>query len=348
MGFGNWVKQRVDQAARIGAKVPGARTAASSALRVQGALTPSWGPGQDLRDLAFTAAKNITNPAVNYRGVPNPVPSAPVQPIPQGGNVLGEFDAAANTGLYGGGGGGYDEDTDPNKVAGVRSEVQGLMDIFERGYAAAMASIDPLAAEKANAVRGNYGKQREGLQGNFATTSQGIDDSFSARNSYDSSYRENEQNVAKSAFEEAMAGLDSSEQGDLARVGEFANTQRAELNAGRPNFNLGDYSSVSELLDVKAQVDEAVKNIQRTQAGLGTDSAYAANLETIAPVQEQGSTALKAQLDRLANVGAPSDTKKAIAMQAIKDSGEDPAAWLDYFERLTQGQGSQPQATAAV
>lgn len=332
-----------------GAASLGARTIAGAAGII----------GQNgLRDKANNIAGAIDDPNRHYTGSYNPLDwqnggvasfanVAPQAKTPNAPQVQDQtFDPTAIDGLYGGvyaGGGGaaaYDPDTDPAKVAEKRNMVRSLMSQFEAAYNEVLGKVDQLASQKRMDFEKNYGDQQAGLDKTFGTTTTGIDDQYSARNAYHSSYRENAQQQAKDAYDSATGQLGQAKTKDLASVGQFAEQQKAEFGASRPQYNVDDYGDVTDLLDIGQNVQQAIGKIQSTGAGLGTDSQYLQKLNGIAPTQETGSAALKAQLDKLAQTGSNPDAKRAIAAVTIQNAGGDQSAWMDYFEKQQQQTGS--------
>lgn len=341
LGNAGWIK---------GAAVAGARGA--------GAVTPRVGPLGHARDALFNTAQNINNPNVNVFGAQNPqraIGGAVARPAAQ--PIAQNYDFYGDGGVYGPGGGGggraapapppYDPNTDPVRIAQKRQEVRNLMGAFEQAFNEVLGKVDQLAAEKRGEFEKNYADQQMGLDKNFGTTSTGIDDQYSARNAYHSSYRENAQQQAKDAYETATGSLGQAKNKDLATVGQFAETQKAELGGSRPTFNVDDYGEVDDLLTIGQDVQAAVNKIKTTGAGIGTNSQYLSKLNSIAPVQETGSAQLKTMLDKLAMTGESNpDAKRAIAQSTIAKIGGDQSAWMDYFEKQLKQTGSGAVATA--
>lgn len=321
--------------------------------RVVGAVTP---PGKT-RDQLFTRAKNTTNPDVNWVGATNPkgwvAPKSSSQP-PSGLADQWAAEVAAATarsgggggfaggGFAGGGGGGaVDPDTDVARVGSERAKIMNMMQLFDQAFNEALARVDALANDKRTQLTDNQKTQQGSLDKNYETTSRGIDDQFSARNAYRSSYREGAQQQAQEAYDTATTGLQSATDKDLANVGQFAESQKAQFNTGRPSFDVNAYDKVSDLLSIGQDVDQAIKQLKATSAGLGTTGEYMGKLNAIAPAKETGSDVLKTQLDKLAGTSANADTKRRIALTTIKNAGQDPSAWQDYFEKQLSVQGSQ-------
>lgn len=336
LGSAGWIK---------GAATGGARLAANAVSLLPGRAPSST---QNLRNFADA----VDDPNRGYSGTLNPITFVTAAPgsghrgftqappaRPGGGGVVGseqQFDPYG----YGSGGGSapaYDPNTDPVRIARKRQEIRDLMGTFEQAFNDVLGKVGVLASQKRGEFEKNYSDQQMGLDKNFGTTTTGIDDQFSARNAYHSSYRENAQQQAKDAYEGATGQLVQAKSRDLASVGQFAEQQEAELRAGRPNFNVDDYNQVDDLLSIGQDVQSAMNKLRTTGAGLGTDAQYMQRLNAIAPTQEQGSAALKGMLDKLVNTGTNPDSKRAIAMSTIAKNGGDQTAWMDYFEKqLTQ------------
>lgn len=266
--------------------------------------------------------------------------------------VQGAETKVPDTGLYGAYGGGaaaYDPDKDPAVIARVRGEIQDLMGTFQDAYNDAIAKVDALAAQKKSEFLDKYKEAKDSLTKNYGDTSNQIDNQFSARGAFNSSYRAGEQGTALDAYNSAYSGLNKAQDADLASVGQFASEQKATLAGAKPNYNLNDYNDAGDLLNIKQNVDEAVKQLNTTRAGLLTNSQYRQNLNKITPqTADAGNQALKAQLDRLAGTNANPEAKRFIASQTISDAGQDPAAWMDYFESQLSLTGSNPNPDQAL
>lgn len=239
----------------------------------------------------------------------------------------------------------YDPNTDPGHMASLKGQIGNLMSMFQQAFSDVYNKVDQMASDKKRQLIDKYTLSQQGLDKNFGSTATGIDQVQSGRGAFNSSYRATQQGAAKDAYELATGQLNQGEQTDLATVGQTASTQKAQLEAGRPNFNVNDYGTVSDLLNVKNAVDQAVKNVQVSGAGIGTTSQFASQLNGLGPsVQDTGSAQLKSQLDKLAGTNAPNDAKAVIAQHAIDQAGADPA-WMDYFHQQIGKTGSSAPAT---
>lgn len=317
-------------------------------LRTAGAVTPRIGGAAKWRDEAFTAAKNISNPNVNFAGTPNPAPQTAVKGADSGWVAPMANPNVPTTGLYDGGGS-YDANKDPARIQSARTDVGNLMGVFEQAFQAAMGEIDTLAAQKKDEYAKKYQTAKDSLSSNYVDTSRQIDNQMSGRGALNSSYQATEQGTAQKAFDDAFQGLISSENADMASVGQFADTQKAELNASRPGYNLNDYNDAGDLLDIKQSVQDAIGKLNVTRAGLGTDSQYISKLNSITPATaDAGNAALKAQLDKLALTNANPEAKRFVAQQTISDAGGDPKTFMDYFEGQLSATGANPNPDQAL
>lgn len=244
------------------------------------------------------------------------------------------------------GGGGtatkQDPNTDPAHIAALRAQIVAAKAAFDQIFARVSNQINAAAADKKKQTMANYDTQQTGLDKNYSTTAQGIDNTIGSRGAFNSSYRASQQGTAKDAYDTATKQLQQGESSDLATIGQTADTQRAQMSAGRPNYNQNDYGTVSDLLSVKNAVDTALGNLKVSAAGVNTQGGFIKSLNSITPsVQDSGSAQLKSQLDKLAGTNAPDEAKVAIAQHAIKTAGADPA-WMNYFQQQLDNTGSTP------
>ena len=355
LGNAGWIKGVSTVGARAGGNVASAVGDTSGARRLRGFADavddPNQGYTGTLNPISFaTGAPNTGMRSFNQS---SPASQPQVQGVSENRGPQQAVNDLNAGGLYSGGGRGggggaaveeYDPNTDLALVNSAKGEVSGLMKLFEEAFTMAMGKVDTLAGSKRGEVSEKYTGEKDSLSRNFGDTSNTIDNQFSGRNAFNSSYRANEQGVAKDAFDDAFSGLGRAEETDLSSIGQFADTQKAELNASRPTYDLNDYNEVDDVLNIKQNVDQAVKNLGVTNAGLGTNSQFRQSLDRIAPkTAHKGNATLKAQLDRLAQTNANPQAKRFIAEQTISDAGQDPAAWIDYFEEQQLLTGSQAQ-----
>lgn len=354
LGNAGWIKGAATTGARATANVASILPGQAPAS-VQGARNfadaiddPNRGYSGTLNPVKFLTA----TPGTGQRSFSTAAPGAPGGAV-QGGAQPG-FDAFGNPlgggGSFGAGGGAaYDPNVDPVKIAAQRQHIRDLLGVFESAFNDVLSKVDTLASQKRGEFEKNYTDQQAGLDKNFGSTATGIDDQYSARNAYHSSYRENAQQQAKDAYDAATGQLGEAKQHDLASVGQFAEQQKAELAGGRPTVNVDDYGQVDDLLSIGQDVQSAVNKLYTTGAGLGTDSQYIGKLNAIKPVQEQGSAQLKGMLDKLAQTGGNNpDAKRAIAMSTIAKTGGDQTAWMDYFEKQLTQTGSNAVTDPAM
>ena len=325
--------------------------------QLAGTLTSAGGllPNRTASGLT-SIGHSITNPNIIYRGPTNPIkiwnqgPSGGANwttvtpPTSSGETGVAQSDTTAvpDSGLYDGSGS-YDPNTDPTAINNLRNSITGLMSLFNQAFQDVVGRVDTMAAQKKQDIIKNYGEQQGNLQTNFGNTARTINDIMFGQGAGNSSYTAVQQGAAKDAFDTAVGQLGEAQTGDLADVGQYATTTKAQLAAGKPNYDVNNYNTVSDLQTISDAVNQALGNLRIANAGLGTKGEYVANLNAITPKQEQGSAALKAQLIKLSGVNAPPDAKRAIAETIINNNSTDAGndqAWIDYFDQLLAQTGS--------
>lgn len=270
----------------------------------------------------------------------------PTWGTPNGGGAPQQAGPAASpnadTNTYGdgsgGGGSAYDPNVDPNLVNKGRGEVGARISAANAVIQALFGEVDRLAGDKMNTLEANYAKQNQDLTSGYekgATQLQGI---YSARNTANSSYYDNAQTDAATAYHSGQDQLNTGRDQNRADIGKFVQTTKAGFDAARPNINLNDISTVSDAMAVRNQLDQLIGNLHTQEAGLGTNSDYAKSLNAVSPTQQTGSDQLAAQLQKLVQSSAPNFAKAEIAKGYIKaaqlQGKEAEDYWLNYFNTL--------------
>lgn len=231
----------------------------------------------------------------------------------------------------------------------LRSSINGIINNVRSVYDAIYGDLDVVGADKANAVQQRYNKENTALVDTFNTEFPTIGNAYSARNTYDSSYRKDSEAGAQKQFENMQGDLVTGRDEDIAKVGQFVATQRAQVGADRGTLdniaNLIAQSEDPEQLQTYAQqINDRLSQVQASRAGLQSQAAYRATADSLVSSADR-SSGLKQTLSNIISGAAPAALKRSVAGKLIQSSGlpaEQQAALVDDFEKqLLNGSETQ-------
>jgi len=242
-----------------------------------------------------------------------------------------------NTTYGGGGGGGY------SGPAMVRASLQDKIDALNNLYNILTNDINTLTQDRRNQLEANYGEQNADLTKQYEKAAGVLPNAFSARGIRDSSYYENAATDAADTYTKSQKQLQSDKEAKLADLGRTYSSQMAGIQAGRGSiagYNPNFYGTEADLAGARNTFDSQIGQLTQQHAGLGTDQGYRGQLNSIAPIKSTGAADLQAQLQKITQSSIPGFAKDTIAKGLIKQSGEDPKYWEDYYAKQAGGQAT--------
>lgn len=243
----------------------------------------------------------------------------------------------ANTNYSGGGGG---------AAAGpamIRGSLQDKIDALNNLYNIITNDVNTLTADRRNQLETGYGEQNANLTKQYEKSSGVLPNAFSARGIRDSSYYEGAAQDAADTYTNSQKQLQTDKEAKLADLGRTAAGQLAGIQAGRGalgGYNPSFYGTEADFNAAKGNFDSQIGQLTQQHAGLGTDAGYRGQLNAIAPIKSTGAADLQAQLQKITQSSIPGFAKETIAKGLIKQSGQDPAYWEDFYAKQAGGQAT--------
>lgn len=239
--------------------------------------------------------------------------------------------------LGGSTGGTVNADADPTALAQGRSAVSSYVNQLNDIYNSLYGQVNAIASDKRNQLQTQYGTQASQLNNDYQTTLGQLQNQYGARGLADSSFDAKGLGQAGDTYNTNNAALMQNYNSDLANIGQYAQSTLGGYQAAQKAYdsiNPNGIGSVSTLQSDQSQLQQALQSLQSQQAGLGTQSDYINKINSIAPYQQQGSTALQSQLATLAQSSVPAFAKTQIAGALTQQQQQDPAFYQDYFQKL--------------
>jgi len=225
----------------------------------------------------------------------------------------------------------------------VRGSLQDKIDALNNLYNIITNDVNTLTTDRRNQLETGYGEQNANLTKQYEKSSGVLPNAFSARGIRDSSYYENAATDAADTYTNSQRQLQTDKEQKLADLGRTAAGQLAGIQAGRgaiASYNPSFYGTEADLNAARSSFDSQIGQLTQQHAGLGTDAGYRGQLNAIAPVKSTGTADLQAQLQKITQSSIPGFAKETIAKGLIKQSGQDPAYWEDFYAKQAGGQAT--------
>jgi hypothetical protein len=207
----------------------------------------------------------------------------------------------------------------------VKSGITGLVNNIKGVYDALYGDVGSAAAEKSNLVDQKYQQEQKSLTDQFNSSFPAIGNAYGARGTYDSSYRINAEKTAQDQFDNSVGQLGTGRNQDLAGVGQWVAQQQADFNAQKGGLDailgqIGGSDNVDELTSLRNTLDERLRTLSASRAGLQSQGSYLNTLNSVVP-QSNRLSGLQSNLGNVIQSQVPTAVKRAIGQQLINNSG---------------------------
>lgn len=293
------------------------------------------------RDAIYDALRRGENPYGSYENAVNSIyntygrdSGVSFQEV-QG--IIREAYNAAGGGTSGTSGGTSGGSSGPSYVrANLSDKIGALNQLYDLIY----GDLNNLTQSRKSDLEKQYGEQRTGLQSQYEKNQAVMPNAFAAKGIRDSSYYERAATDAADTYNSNLNSIQQDQDAKLAQIGQQYQSALSGYQAARSglsSYNPNFYGTQAELDQQRNQLDQQANNLSAERSKLMTDSQYRSSLNNIAPTQNMGASALQEQLAKITNSSIPGYAKDTIAKGLIKQSGEDPNYYTDYYEKLKGG-----------
>lgn len=220
--------------------------------------------------------------------------------------------------------------------ANLNDKLGALNQLYDLIY----GDLGNLTQSRKSELEKQYGEQRTGLQSQYEKSQAVMPNAFAAKGIRDSSYYERAATDAADTYNQNLNSIQQDQDAKLAQIGQQYQSALSGYQAARSNLsgiNPNFYGTQEDLNSVRSQLDQQANNLSAERSKLMTDSQYRSSLNNIAPTQNMGASALQEQLAKITNSSIPGYAKDTIAKGLIKQSGEDPNYYTDYYEKIKGG-----------
>lgn len=211
----------------------------------------------------------------------------------------------------------------------MKSGLTGIIGNIKNVYDALYGDVNVAAADKNRQVLDVYGQDVNALTDQFASEFPAIGNAFSARNTYDSSYRMDKEEGARTGFKNTLTTRGQARDQDLANVGQFVATKQAEIGAqkGLQDQTLAQImasENPDELTSLQSQLAARLADLQASRAGLRSQASYLDTLNSAVPAGSRLAE-LRGSLSNVIKSQVPTGLKQTIATNLIQNAGLTPS-----------------------
>lgn len=248
-------------------------------------------------------------------GTPPPAPAAPTSTYraaaPAYDPVAAQQRAAENARLQ--------------RVGALRSEITSRNQAIMDAYNALFGDMDNVVRERSSEVERKAGRDIEELTSQYTGSIPGLVSSYAAVGAADSTDTADAKDKAKAGFDKSVETVGENKKADLAKIGSYANEQKAKWNADRDSISrlmgrVGETEDEGDLRSSRNQVEDKIGALGAERASLTTDQGARGKLSEI--TADAGRfDAVKSALDNVINSSLAGGVKAA-AVQAVMDSSD--------------------------
>lgn len=311
--------------------------------QLQGTYNPQGGAGTYLQG----------GSGISLQGSPN---TLQVTANPQKQNLtfgntatLGAVDTKPNTTPY------YDAEaaakaTRIAQANALKGGITGIINNIKGVYDAIYGDIDAVGADKSKSVTNRYNKESTALVDQFATEFPQIGNAYSARNTYDSSYRQDAEQGAQKQYNNMQDTLALGRDEDLAKVGQYVATQRAQVGADKSALSqmeqlIAASEDPAELQQLQQTLNQKIADVTASRAGMRSQDSYRAEADALVSTADR-TQGLMQNLSNIIAGAAPAPLKRSVGMKLIQSSGlpaDQQQVLVNDFERQLSGESTNPE-----
>ena len=225
----------------------------------------------------------------------------------------------------------------PNNIIG---DLSGKIAALNQLYDLLSNDAGTLAQSRRSDLEKQYGKQTADLTKQYETNQAVMPNAFAANGIANSSYLAREAGNAADQYNQGLTSIEDNKQQGLAQIGQQYQSALSGYQSAKANLAGADrnfYGTAGDYKAAQQSYDQQANSLAAQRGGLMTNSQYAQTLNGIAPVQNTSTSALQDQLSKITQSSIPGYAKDTIAKGLIKQSGQDPNFYTDYYEKVKSG-----------
>lgn len=237
----------------------------------------------------------------------------------------------------------------------LKSGLTGLVNNIKGVYDAMYGDVNVVAADKNANILESYNTDVSGLTSQFADEFPAIGRAYSARNTYDSSYRMDSEGRATKGFERTVEGRGRDRDQDMAAAGQWVAQQQGQIGAEKGLQDtiikqIQASSNPDELTQLRNTLDAKLAQLNADRAGLRSKASY---LDTLNKAVPAGSrlAGLRTNLTNVIQSQVPTALKRQIGVELIQGAGltpEEAQAALSEFNVVVAKEEEQPVAPSTA
>lgn len=260
-------------------------------------------------------------PGVSFPRVNNALPSS-TTPTTEETKQLTEAPFATyddGSGSYGGTGG------STAASSALIQEILAKRAVVDQAYKALFGDIDAVARERAKEIESTAGENVNKLTDQYLASIPGIDNSYAAVGSFDSTYKGDARKGADDAFKSSTAEVGKNKEADLAKVGSYVSENKAKYGAEKDSIlkmidRANETTDEGDLREARNQIESSLAGTNAARGALKTDEGARGELSKITADNGRFES-IKDSLDKVMQ-SSLSGAVKSAAVQAVTSSSD--------------------------
>lgn len=234
----------------------------------------------------------------------------------------------------------------------IKSTISGIVNSVKGAYDAIYGDLNTVGADKTRSVNQKYNNENTALVDQYNTDFPQIGNAYASRGVYDSSYRQDSEAGANKQYNNMLDQLQTGRTEDLAKVGQWVDTQRAQVGADGATLNslealIAQSTDPDQLASYQQQISQKLADITASRAGLRSQAAYKQTADSLVDSTDQ-SAGLRGTLSAIVAGAAPAPLKRSTAMKLVQSSGLPPEVQnqlISDFDKQLSGTSDQTDQT---
>ena len=246
-----------------------------------------------------------------------------------------QFAPAPAPTVDGGGGGGGGGSYVPAVTADLSDKINALNEMYNVIY----QDLGNLTKERRSNIESAYGAQAKNVQSAYQDTATQLPGQYNAQGIGQSSYYAKAAGKAQDIYNEQTKAIQDEQNQKLADLGQWYQSTLGQYQGQQAAVGATPRSvtgTAADVAGVRSGLDTRINELGQARTGLRSQGQNIAGLAAVAPSQNSGADQLKKMLGELATSSIPDFAKQTISKDKIQKSGQDPAFYTDYFDKLRQ------------
>jgi len=231
----------------------------------------------------------------------------------------------------------------------IKGSITGVINNVKGVYDAIYGDLNVVGADKTRSVNQKYNNENTALVDQYNTDFPQIGNAYASRGTYDSGYRIEREDGANKQYNNMLTNLGTARGEDLAKVGEWLGTQRAQVGADSSTLDslqslINQSEDPDQLAQYQQQINQRLNDLTASRAGMKSQSSYMQQANQLVDSTDQ-SAGIRGTISAIVSGAAPAPLKRSTATRLIQSSGLPPEIQNQLLGELDDQLNTATQTT---